>query len=506
VTADAGDVGEARHDHKGNAVEPQRQGRQLLEVSVINLPYSLRDLDFAAIRASADDAAMPVASERNLAGRWADVCAQALDRDEPVFEWLSASTLVGASPASCSRNQVMNEALARGRERGAEMPAPIYPAGSDRPHLHISYRDWFPRAAEVDAGQLHALAVCSPGRAVALAAEQPGCDASVAYDDADKLLSMRFDGHGLELDAEVLASLALMEGVFPEQAIAAALRTGQRRLARLSELIGHVEQRFGGRSSANAKATIAFEVDSAVIVDPLGQRYIDGEPWPLDYDRRFAAAMTNESDTPCTCDAPRQIRAILRPASELLSFGEGQRAAACSHRRISRDHCLIYELRCPHTSRRPSQADWEARSFPPDRLEEAWRQAALPTRVLAARSRSSGARAALAYSEEISAIITAPDLASRLALAIGFVHGEPLVGYSPNANLLFLTNERIDGDETALQRALQRGPLPAALEAEGLAAGPAVRMIAEFTILDVPPAATVVQRLATQPVRPGTLA
>lgn len=441
---------------------------------------------------------------RSFRGTWARLCARALEANELVLEWASPSTLLGASPTSRSCADALAEAMAHGRAQHASMPAPLYPARPDRPDLHSSYREWFEHAAELDSGALHALAVCNPGRAVALGIASSAEDASVAYDDATKSLSVRVSEEEIELDVEVLTSLAVMEGVLPEDAIGSAVTRVRRRLTRRAELSRHVEGRFDARLTSGRAVPLALVKDGCVIVDPLGQQFVDSGSWPEDYDTHLAAAIANAAGTRCTCPDTRRVRAIVRPRSELFSFAAGQPPGSFASRLLDEGHCLIYELACPHAITRLTEREWEARGVAIDDLERLWEQEPLPGHVLIARSESARGRAVVVYDDEIAAVVVAPSRASAIARGLSFRVEQRLTAYCPSANLLFLSDEPVQGGPVALRRALKGGPLLPAIEAEGLLLGPVLSVMTEFEVLDVCPAELTTESLTTAPIRRGS--
>jgi hypothetical protein len=448
--------------------------------SVLEVPLDVLDAA-STVQPPLEDAVHAPSDELpTLGSLWAEVGAATLRTGEPELRWLTRSTLVCTGPGERSPSTLESLAADEARRRGASMRLPIYPAHTSRRHW-TAYRSWFPLAAALDEGRLHAIAYVNPAAAARAAVERLEPATGFEYDDAAGTLELGSHGRRAVVDTETFVSLGVMRGLLPEQTLIAAVGAAEKRLHRLERLAGGVWAGVGPDKVRFERGIPVLLLGGTVVVDPLAGEYVASGRDDPEHEQALALATSSGLTTPCTCREPRGVRKVLRPRAEMYSFGSDADPGDRLFAPFGDAHCAVYELECPHATCRPARDAWAGEGWTLDRCDAEWERRAVREEVVIARSAGWDSTAMLAYAPEIAAVATSRRLLGGVARAGGFPAGRTVTVYAPSANLVFLTDELFD-DERQLRAALDGGVLRQRLEAEALPLGPAVGYLASARI------------------------
>jgi hypothetical protein len=465
--------------------------------TVLELPLDVLDAAPAVQPPLEEQVTRPPEGTSTLGSLWAEVGAATLRTGEPELRWLTGSTLVCTDPGETSPSSLEQLAAEEARRRGASMRLPIYPADTSRRHW-TEYKSWLPLAAAIDEGQLHAIAYVNAAVAARIAVERLALGTDYEYDDAAGTLELESNGRRAVVDAETFVSIGVMRGLLPEQTLIAAVEAAEARLRRLERLADGVWAGFASVEVRFDRGVPALLLDGVVVVDPLAGAYVATGREDSEHERALALATSSGLTTPCTCREPREVRKALRPRAEVYSFGSGSESSDWLFAPAGDAHCAVYELQCPHTTRRPTRDAWASEGWTLERCDAEWECRPARGDVLIAGAAGWASTAVLAYAEEIAAFGTSAPLLGGVAREGGLPAGRTVTVYAPSANLLFLTDEDFD-DEPRLRTALDGGVLRKRLEAEALPLGPPVGYLAATTIEATPQLPLRVRRL--EPVR-----
>lgn len=438
----------------------------------------------------------------SLPQRWTEVARRSLREKAPLFEWESPSTLVGAGPTSLPEADLMAIGERQARTRGASRAVPLYPApGSGG--LHWSYyQEWFGLAQAIDQEALQAVAFYNPSTATRTALRVGVPEVISSYDEEKQRLELVHGSHSVLVDVEAFSFMGLVRGFLPEQVLAVAVRHGAARLQRLDRFFDRAQAKVGAQDVRFFDNIPVLLLGDRLIIDPVAGKFLEDGTEDEEHDELLTRAAEETFATRCTCLVER-IQPVLRPKSETLSSSRsGNPASDCLLVPLGSAHHIVYELACPHTNYRPTAAEWMTAGWSADRCKSEWLKRPIPGELAVARTTTAFSSAVLVHGAEIGALAGSTMAVSSLARALGFAPGARLAMYVPNANLMFLTNERM-GNGNRLRGALESGNLATILEREACPLGPTVDYLGQVKVEAVTPLHVRIRRLELRPRRAG---
>lgn len=431
-------------------------------------------------RLQSDGAPGSAASDTaSLAEEWTHVAETCRQNRASAFAWATNSTLLGVAAASLAESEFLLAAREQARGRGATTQLVLGPH-SDEFHGE-DYRSWLPFADQIESGALRAAAYCNPGIALAHLPAIVPLHACIAYDDRQQTVALNSDTDIVEFAADVVASSGLARGVFPEEALVLTADAARARLRQIGELRAALAAVGGGE--------IRFHADIPVI--EIGGRLVydaDGRDLRValadDHIAAIVGAATDPLSPPCTCGAERWPSRVLRPRADIYSFraGDGPRDFLYAH--MGDRHCVVYEIACPHASRRPTVSEWMSAGWDWDRCERAWNETPLQSDIQIALRADWNCRTGIAWGLELGGLVTSDLHLAALAATLGFDGEQTLTAYVPRANVVLLSDEAIVSESDA--DAITEESLLAIEMGEDLPLGPPVEYLVRKRVVASP--------------------
>jgi hypothetical protein len=370
------------------------------------------------------------------------VADKSLAEQTLILAWASGTTLVGAAPLGLGHGEFLARLLSSGRERGASMPVMVAP--SERVG-HVGDGQWSSLSARLDADGLQVGACFNPAEAarVGLGSRESGL--AFRYDDGEARLALEdSQGHGVEINVQFFGLVAICSGVLPEEFIAAAVEEAWHRLHRLQILTAGLHDSAGAEGIQFLDGVPVIVTEHRIVLDPGASDYLAGSD---EYEFRAADVLEARLNPPCTCSEPRVVSAALRPRAAVYSFDSKHEPPDWLFVPILDQHCLIFELACPHAAVRPSAEQWLTVGWDIARCTADWEETPAPLPIDCVRESKWSEEAVLVLGREISATAAKPRPASALLHRLGFEPGTAVTLYAANANLLLASTGSFENED-----------------------------------------------------------